>query len=144
MTIEKIRPLVGVGVMVKNKNGQVLLGLRKSPHGEGTWSFPGGHLEFGETMAEAAIRETKEETGLDVSELELVSLADEMGSLDKGKHYVNIGFLAHAISGEPKVTEPEKWERWEWFDLDNLPEPIFEATGLMIKRCSAGVIYGSL
>lgn len=144
MTIEKIRPLVGVGVMIKNKDNQVLLGLRKSPHGEGTWSFPGGHLEFGETMTEATIRETKEETGLDVSELELVSLADEMGSLDKGKHYINVGFLAHAISGEPKVTEPEKWERWEWFDLNNLPEPIFEATGLMIKRFLAGIIYGEL
>lgn len=144
MTIEKIRPLVGVGVMVKNSQGQVLMGLRKSPYGEGTWSFPGGHLEFEETMAEVAIRETKEETGLDVSELELVSLADEMGSLDKGKHYVNVGFLAHASFGEPKVTEPEKWEKWGWFNIDNLPKQIFEATGLMIKRYLAEKIYGNL
>lgn len=144
MENEKQRPLVGVGVMVKNKNGEILLGLRKSPYGEGTWSFPGGHLEFGETMAQAAIRETKEETGLDASELELVSLADEMGSLDKGKHYVNVGFLAHLVSGEPMISEPEKWEKWEWFDLNNLPEPILEATGLMIKRYLADVTYGDL
>jgi len=130
--------------MVKNKNGEILLGLRKSPYGEGTWSFPGGHLEFGETMAQAAIRETKEETGLEVSELELVSLADEMGSLDKGKHYVNVGFLANSVSGEPTITEPEKWEKWEWCNLNNLPKPIFEATGLMIKRYLAGVTYGNL
>ena len=144
MEKEKQRPLVGVGVMVKNKNGEILLGLRRSPHGQGTWSFPGGHLEFGETMAQAAIRETKEETGLEVSELELVSLADEMGSLDKGKHYVNVGFLAQLVSGEPMITEPEKWEKWEWFDINNLPEPIFEGTGLMIKRYLADITYGDL
>jgi 8-oxo-dGTP diphosphatase len=127
--------------MIKNKNDEILLGLRRSPYGQGTWSFPGGHLEFGETMAAAAIRETREETGLEVSELELVSLADEMGSLNKGKHYVNVGFLAHFVSGEAKLTEPEKWERWEWFDLEKLPEPIFEATGLMIKRYQIGQLY---
>lgn len=143
MTIEKTRPFVGVGVMIKNKEDLVLLGLRKSPHGQGTWSFPGGHLEFGETMMDAAIRETLEETGLDVSELELVSLADEMGSLDKGKHYVNVGFIAHAVTGEPKIIEAEKWEKWQWFDLENLPEPIFEGTGLMIKRYLSGAIYNN-
>lgn len=141
MENEKQRPLVGVGVMVKNKKGEILLGLRRSPHGQGTWSFPGVHLEFGETMAAAAIRETKEETGLEVSELELVSLADEMGSLDKGKHYVNVGFLAHFVSGEPMVTEPEKWEGWQWFDPGKLPEPIFEGTYLMIQRYQAGQLY---
>ncbi|MCF7860566.1 NUDIX domain-containing protein [Patescibacteria group bacterium] len=136
-----MRPLVGVGVMIKNKDGQVLLGLRKSPHGQGTWSFPGGHLEFGETMETAIIREAKEETGLDISELELVSLADEMGSLEQGKHYVNVGFLANTVSGEAKIMEPEKCEEWQWFNLEKLPEPIFEGTALMIKNYLSKKIY---
>ncbi|MDD2680861.1 MAG: NUDIX domain-containing protein [Patescibacteria group bacterium] len=141
MKTNQTRPLVGVGVMVKNSQQQILIGLRKSLYGKGTWSFPGGHLEFGETMTEAAIRETEEETGLVVSNLELVSLADEMGSLDKGKHYVNVGFLAHSSSGEPQIAEPEKWEKWDWFDIHNLPSPLFEATDLMIQNYLNKNIY---
>ncbi len=138
---DSLRPKVGVGVMIKDKNGRVLLGLRLSLHGQGTWSFPGGHLEFGETMTEAAIREAKEETGLNVSNLELVSLADEMGAMDKGKHYINVGFIANSVEGDLKIAEPEKWVRWEWFDLDKLPEPLFEGTALMIERYKIGQIY---
>ena len=135
------RPKIGVGVMIENRDKKLLLGLRLSKHGEGTWSFPGGHLEFGETMIEAAIRETKEETGLEVANLELISVADELGALDKGKHYVNIGFKAESFNGEPKITEAEKWAKWEWFDIDNLPSPLFEGTDLVIKRYKEGKIY---
>ena len=55
---------VGVGIYIFNQEHQVLLGQRKSVHGFGCWCSPGGHLEFGETTEQAAIREVKEETGL--------------------------------------------------------------------------------
>lgn len=127
--------------MIKNDQGKVLLGLRLSKHGYGSWSFPGGHLEFGEPMAKAAIRETYEETGLIVSDLDLISIADELGALDQGKHYINIGFLAHTSSDSPILKEPEKWERWEWFSLNQLPSPLFEGTALVIERYKLGKIY---
>ncbi|MGE5425997.1 MAG: nucleotide triphosphate diphosphatase NUDT15 [Bacillota bacterium] len=135
------RPKIGVGVMIRNEQGKALFGLRLSKHGYGTWSFPGGHLEFGENMIQAAIREAHEETGLIVSDLELVSLADELGALEQGKHYVNVGFVAHTYSGKPAITEPEKWERWEWFSLNELPSPLFEGSALMIERYKLGKIY---
>lgn len=135
------RPKVGIGVMIKNDQGEVLLGLRRSAHGQGTWCFPGGHLEFSEKLTEAAARETLEETGLEVCDLELISVADELGALDKGKHYVNIGFCAHKISGDLETKEPEKFEKWTWFSLDNLPTPLFEGTELMINRYKQGKIY---
>mgnify|MGYP001213425023 CR=1 FL=1 len=50
--------------MIIRRNGKVLLGLRNSKHGSGTWQFPGGHLEFGETPAECAVREAFEELGI--------------------------------------------------------------------------------
>lgn len=61
---EKRYPRVGVGVMIQNEKGEVLLGLRQGSHGAGEWSFPGGHLEFGETVFQTAKREVEEESGL--------------------------------------------------------------------------------
>ncbi len=72
------RPGVGIGVLIQNSKGEILLGLRQGSHGEGEWCFPGGHLEFGETVFETAKREVSEETGLEVDEFNLISVADEL------------------------------------------------------------------
>ena len=135
-------PKVGIGVMIENKKGELLLGLRHGSHGESEWSFPGGHLDFGETMEETARREVKEETNLDLGELELISVADEMRYIESdGKHYVNIGFKAKYIGGELKVVEPYRCKEWRWFDLDHLPDRLFEGTEIMIKNHKREKIY---
>jgi len=135
-------PRIGIGVMIQNEKGEVLLGLRKASHGVGEWSFPGGHLEFGERIFEGAKRETKEEAGLDVCEFTLISVADEMRYLQSdGKHYVNIAVKAKYNGGEPKVMEPEKCEQWRWFSLDSLPTKLFEGTELALNNFKRGKIY---
>ena len=58
-----MRPKVGIGVLVFNDLNQLLLGRRTSAHGEGEFGPPGGHLEFGESFEDCAIREVKEEAG---------------------------------------------------------------------------------
>lgn len=139
---DKKFPKVGVGAMIQNKNGEALLGLRQGSHGAGEWSFPGGHLEFGETIFQTAKREVKEETDLDVDEFELISVVDEMRYIKTdNKHYLNIGVKAKHKGGEPKVMEPDKCEEWRWFDLNSLPDRIFEGTELTIKNYLAGKIY---
>ncbi len=136
------RPWVGIGVMVQNEKGEVLIGLRKSKHATGEWSFPGGHLEFGETINETARKEVWEETGLITDGFQLISVADQMRYIKtEGKHYLNVGVLGKYIGGEPKVMEPDKCVEWRWFALDNLPAPLFEGTELMIKNFKAGKIY---
>jgi 8-oxo-dGTP diphosphatase len=135
-------PKVGIGVMIQNEKGQVLLGLRKGSHGAGEWSFPGGHLEMGETVFQTAKRETKEETGLDINTFELISVADEMRYLESdGKHYLNIGVKGQYMGGIPIVAEPDKCEKWEWFDLNNLPGSLFEGTELVISNFKNNKIY---
>lgn len=135
-------PRVGIGVMIQNEKDQVLLGLRQGSHGDGEWAFPGGHLEFGETIYETAKREVKEETGLDVNEFKLISVADEMRYIKTdGKHYLNIGIMAKHDGGEPQVMEPEKCKEWRWFSLNNLPTILLEGTELVIKNFKAGKIY---
>lgn len=100
-----------------------------SSHGAGTWCFPGGHLEFGESFEECALRETAEEVGVNLKQLRFQCVAN----IKKyQKHHVLIGFIADWKSVEPKLLEPDKFSEWKWFSLDKLPKPLFEASRLMI------------
>jgi 8-oxo-dGTP diphosphatase len=131
-------PRVGVGVMIW-KDGKVLLGKRRSVLGQGDFSFPGGHLEHGESLALCALREVAEECGVVVDNLRFALLGNVLEFLPK--HYVQIGFHAEWKAGEPQVLEPDKCEGWEWYALDELPEPLFAPTAMMIKSHRSGVNF---
>lgn len=117
---------VGVGLYIFNEHNEVLLGLRKSPHGQGTWCPPGGHLEFGESNEQAAIREAKEETGLDVfaENVQIIGVTNDFFE-ETNKHYITLHLRADKFESEPKVMELDKCEQWKWFSLDNLPRNLF-------------------
>ena len=129
--MESKRPKVGVGVAVI-KDGKVLLGKRKNAHGEGTWSFPGGHLEYQETWADCAIRETLEETGLSIKNVRFGTVTNDIFYKEQ-KHYVTIIMLSDYESGELRLMEPEKCEKWEWFTWDNLPDALFVSIENLLK-----------
>ncbi len=126
------RPEVGLGVAII-KDGKVLLGKRKNVHGEGSWCFPGGRLEFGETWEECAKRETREEAGIEIKNLRLGPITNDI-FLKEGKHYVIIIMLADYDSGEVRIMEPEKNERWDWFVWDSLPSPLFIPLQNLVKQ----------
>jgi 8-oxo-dGTP diphosphatase len=113
------KPKVGVGVMIL-KDGKVLLTKRKGSHGAGEYSFPGGHLEYMETFEDCAIRETREEAGIEIKDIEFLYATNVMKYAPK--HYVHIGVVAQWASGEPMTMEPEKAEEWKWYPLDELPD----------------------
>jgi len=121
---------VGIGIMIF-KNGKILLGKRKGPHGEGEYAFPGGHLEHMESVKKGALRELGEECGIKIKNLRFQFVANVRKY--KPKHYVHFGMVADWKSGEPKVLEPEKMESWNWYGLDKLPKPMFEFCKLAIK-----------
>jgi len=139
---------VGVGVMILRKN-KVLLGQRhfdpvkadSDLHGEGSWTMPGGKLEFGEELEEAACREVVEETGIKISggQLKLISVSNDK-SLNA--HFVTLGFLCDNCGGEPRVMEPDEITRWDWFSLNNLPNPLFFPSAKIIKNYQDGKFYG--
>lgn len=116
-------PRIGVGVLVIDK-GRVLLGKRKGSHGAGTWSAPGGHLEFGESIEDCARREVREETGLEITDIRFGPFTNNIFTAEQ-KHYVTIFVLASPAAGELKNIEPDKCEGWEWFESTQLPEPLF-------------------
>ena len=132
------KPKVGVGVMIM-KDGKVLFGKRKGSHGEGKYAFPGGHLEHLESFENCARREVHEECEIDIDGIRFQFLANFKDYAPK--HYVHIGLLANWKNGEPKVLEPEKSESWDWYDLKNLPESMFEMCKLAIRSYKTGEKY---
>ncbi len=135
---EQLRPKVGVGVMIF-KEGKVLLSKRKGSHGEGEFSFPGGHLEYMEGFADCARRETLEECGIEIDNIRFQFLANVTKYAPK--HYVHIGVVADWKSGEPTVLEPEKSESWRWYDVNDLPNPMFEMCRQSIECHKTGKNY---
>lgn len=81
-------------------------------------------MDLWETPEECAHRETKEETGIEIDNIRFVININDMDKED-GTHYLTPSYVADWKSGEPKVMEPDKFERWEWFAEDALPEPLF-------------------
>lgn len=136
--MEENFPKVGIGVMIF-KDGRVLLGKRRGSHGEGEYAFPGGHLDYMETIEDCAKRETFEETGIEVKDIKFQFLANVRKY--KPKHYVHIGVIADYESGEVQVKEPEKSENWNWYSLDELPEPLFWMAKLAIDSYTTKEIY---
>ncbi|MGA9800415.1 MAG: NUDIX domain-containing protein, partial [Terriglobales bacterium] len=95
-------PLVGVGAIIIDQ-GRVLLVKRGHPPLAGEWSIPGGVLELGETLREAAIREAREETCLGVETADLLGVYDRVLRDDDGRtlyHFVLVDFLCRRVRGE--------------------------------------------
>lgn len=139
------KPGVGFGIMIL-KDGKVLLGKRHEDpqkassllHGEGTWTMPGGKLHFQEGLKEAASRETLEETGIKIRNLEVISVSND---IVHDNHFVTIGFLCTEFEHEPKVIEPDEITKWQWFDLNNLPSPLYFPSEKIIRNYLAKKIY---
>lgn len=129
---------VGVGVMVV-KDGKILMGKRLAKHAGGEYATPGGHLEHGESFFDCARREVAEECGLEIKNIRFLFVTNLLAYLPK--HYVHINLVAEWAGGEPQVLEPEKCESWDWYDMDNLPEPYFFTTKMAIDSYKTGQAY---
>ncbi|HEY4525804.1 MAG TPA: NUDIX domain-containing protein [Candidatus Paceibacterota bacterium] len=138
----------GFGVILLKKDGTILLGKRhfdpqkadSELHGEGTWTLPGGKLEFGETFEVGAGREVKEETGieLDKNNIKLISVSNDRVT---DAHFITVGFVCDSFSGEARVMEPDEITEWGWYDLNNLPQPLFFPSEKMINNYKEGKLY---
>jgi ADP-ribose pyrophosphatase YjhB (NUDIX family) len=117
------QPTVSVDILIIREN-KVLLGLLTEQwnyQGKRAYGVPGRDILFQEKIGDTVQRNIKEEFGCSVTAHEVISVNANY-ALDN--HYIGIGVRAQ-INGEPQVLLPEDWEKWEWFDLDNLPENIF-------------------
>ena len=107
------------------KDREVMLSI--IPFRVDTWSWA-------KTFEEAAIKEIKEETSLELINPKVICVTNNIETYKKeGKHYISISLLATEYRGEPKTMEPEKCKSWQWVNPNNLPTPHFDASRLAIK-----------
>jgi 8-oxo-dGTP diphosphatase len=134
-------PLVGVGAVIV-RDDRVLLIRRGQAPLLGEWSLPGGVLECGETLREAAIREAREETGLVVETVEMLGVYERVIRSGDGRvryHYVLIDFLCRPVGGELKAGSDAA--EVGWFTREELP-PLglaFDANDVVLKGLERGL-----
>ena len=135
----------GVGVVIKNSEGRVLVGRRITEHAP-YYSIPGGHLEEGESFEECGIREICEETGIiiDPENINVIGITNDLETFrESGRHYISVILYTESFTGEPELKEPDKCEGWIWADPGNLPQPHFEASRKGIACMLEGLFYDS-
>ncbi len=140
-----MKPGLGVGIMVLRES-KILLGLRNPDkvkasselQGQGTWTMPGGKVEFMEKLIDAAKRELEEETSLKATKLDFLCISDDMTDT---AHYVTAGFIVREYTGEVKTMESETILEWKWFDLNALPSNLYKPSQKCIEKYKEGIIY---
>jgi len=120
---------VGVGAVIVDLDGRLFLAKRgpQAKNERGLWEFPGGSVEFGETLAEALQREMREEYGIEIAVGELLDVVDHILP-EEGQHWVSPAFICSIVSGEPAIQEPEKCSEIGWFLPEDLPWDLTQVT----------------
>jgi len=117
-----------VGIILKQDNQVLLVKRCNSDWASERWNFPGGLLEDGETLLQAAIRETKEEIGVTVEtqDFVLVHVLHVQAGGSNTRTIVGFYFMAEKWNGTPINNEPDKHSNIGWFDINNLPAKVTE------------------
>lgn len=129
-------------VLNREKNGKTEILLQRrcnTGYMDGKYDMAcSGHLEKGESLSMAMIREAKEEINLDIKEEDLKMIAVVHAYKED---YINVFFTTDKYEGIPKIMEPNKCDDLRWFDIKELPENITTRNRNVIKNIQKGIIY---
>ncbi len=121
------RPAVTVDAVVFRKehnNLQILLIRRKNPPFEGMWALPGGFVDMDETLEEAAARELKEETGIELNDMKQLKA---YGAVNRDPRHRTISIVfTGLINGHQEIKAGDDAANAKWFPLNNLPPLAFD------------------
>ena len=133
-------PRVGVGVLLIDSHDRVLLTLRKRAPEAGCWSIVGGKVDFLENLEQCAIREAREEAGVEVELIRLLCVTDHVLP-GEGQHWVAPAYLGRVVSGAVRNCEPDKTEDVRWFARADLPKNLTmtarNAISAYLRQCAA-------
>lgn len=122
---EGVRAGVLVVVFDPTSPDSIIMMRRRGSHGSGTWTCPGGRMEYGEPVEITCSREVWEEVGVSIDTPKYVATTDDFFSED-GQHWVTLWFVAPMVSGTPTLREPDKAEIVCWVKWDReMPDPLF-------------------
>jgi 8-oxo-dGTP diphosphatase len=113
---------VGVGAVLVDEAGRLFL-ARRGPLAKNErdlWEFPGGSVEYGETLAGALQREMREEYGIEIAVGDLLDVVDHILP-EEEQHWVSPTYLCTIVSGEPRILEPGKCSQIGWFRPEEMP-----------------------
>ena len=126
------------------QDDKVLL-IRRSNTGwcDGRYDLPAGHIDGGEYLSEAMVREAHEEIGISFKreDAEFVFVAHFK---DPKEEYINVAFRVKTWTGEPRNMEPHKHDDLQWFDLDALPELLTPGTRAILEGYKSGTQYAEI
>jgi len=132
-------PSVGVATVVV-KDGKIAIG-RDAKKGDTIYGVPGGHWNSGESLKECSKREVKEESGVNIDNIQLISIFDFYRE-DKKKSYVTIGMKAKFVDGNFSDLQEEGRLDWDWYTPEEaLKLNLFSADKILIQRFLSGVVF---
>jgi len=113
---------VGAGAIIFNKEGKLFLAKRgaEARNEKHRWEFPGGSVEFGETLENALVREIREEYGFVIEVVQLLDVVNHILPEEK-QHWVSPTYLCRYKNGKPCIKEPHKCEEIGWFAIGSIP-----------------------
>lgn len=143
---ERYKTLSTVSMIIERENqgqSEILLQKRKNTGWmDGSWELGAcGHVEEGETLKQAAVRETREELCLDVKEKDLEFVGLNHNNIEGKGTYYCMYFKVKNFSGIPAIGEPEKCEEIRWFPIDNLPQEIIPIRKTAIENYLHSILY---
>lgn len=120
--------------LIAIKNKKILLSRRfNTGWMDGNYSLVAGHLDGGESVSQAMIREAKEEAGITVKKEDLIP-ATVIHRVYPGQEYVDFFFVTKKWSGQPTIKEPDKCDSMDWFSFNKLPDNILPYIKEAIKN----------
>jgi mutator protein MutT len=124
-----------VGAVIVDGEGRLFLAQRgpRAKNERGLWEFPGGAVEYGETLAEALAREMREEYGIEIAVGQLLDVVDHILP-EEGQHWVSPTFICTIRAGEPRIREPAKCSAIGWFLPGEAPGALTQITRLNLAH----------
>jgi 8-oxo-dGTP diphosphatase len=120
---------VGVGAVIVDEQGRLFLARRgpQAKNERGLWEFPGGSVEFGETLSQALRREMREEYGVEIAVGDLLDVVDHILP-EENQHWVSPTYVCTIVSGQPIIREAGKCTEIGWFAPGEVPDDLTQVT----------------